>query len=50
MNTRAHPLTRRAPTGPRRFERTRSACGPAGLFAEEYDVAQRQDEISATGW
>jgi hypothetical protein len=24
------------------FERTRSACGPAGLFAEEYDVAQRQ--------
>ncbi|WP_030862438.1 glycoside hydrolase family 15 protein [Streptomyces sp. NRRL S-37] len=24
------------------FERTRSACGPTGLFAEEYDVAQRQ--------
>lgn len=24
------------------FERTRSACGPSGLFAEEYDVAQRQ--------
>ncbi|MFE7900414.1 glycoside hydrolase family 15 protein [Streptomyces sp. NPDC057424] len=24
------------------FERTRSACGPAGLFAEEYDVVQRQ--------
>ncbi len=24
------------------FERTRSACGPPGLFAEEYDVAQRQ--------
>ncbi|MEU6284493.1 glycoside hydrolase family 15 protein [Streptomyces sp. NPDC047028] len=24
------------------FERTRSACGPAGLFAEEYDVHQRQ--------
>ncbi|MFD4262766.1 glycoside hydrolase family 15 protein [Streptomyces sp. NPDC058534] len=24
------------------FERTRSACGSAGLFAEEYDVAQRQ--------
>ncbi|WP_374103181.1 hypothetical protein [Streptomyces sp. RM72] len=22
--------------------RTRSACGPTGLFAEEYDVAQRQ--------
>ncbi|ACU73719.1 glycoside hydrolase 15-related [Catenulispora acidiphila DSM 44928] len=24
------------------FERTRSACGPAGLFSEEYDPAQRQ--------
>ncbi|MDN0196539.1 glycoside hydrolase family 15 protein [Streptomyces sp. S.PNR 29] len=24
------------------FERTRAACGPAGLFAEEYDVRQRQ--------
>ncbi|MGP2442745.1 glycoside hydrolase family 15 protein [Streptomyces sp. JW3] len=24
------------------FERTRAACGSAGLFAEEYDVAQRQ--------
>ncbi|MFE0207089.1 glycoside hydrolase family 15 protein [Streptomyces sp. NPDC058985] len=24
------------------FERTRSACGSAGLFAEEYDVRQRQ--------
>jgi hypothetical protein len=24
------------------FERNRTACGPAGLFAEEYDVAQRQ--------
>ncbi len=24
------------------FERTRSACGPAGLFTEEYDVRQRQ--------
>ncbi|BCL26160.1 glycoside hydrolase family 15 protein [Streptomyces aurantiacus] len=24
------------------FERTRSACGPAGLFTEEYDIAQRQ--------
>ncbi|WP_225847147.1 glycoside hydrolase family 15 protein [Streptomyces sp. HPF1205] len=24
------------------FERNRSACGVAGLFAEEYDVAQRQ--------
>jgi GH15 family glucan-1,4-alpha-glucosidase len=24
------------------FERSRSACGPPGLFAEEYDVAQRQ--------
>jgi alpha,alpha-trehalase len=24
------------------FERTRSSCGPAGLFTEEYDVRQRQ--------
>jgi hypothetical protein len=24
------------------FERNRSACGPPGLFAEEYDVLQRQ--------
>jgi hypothetical protein len=24
------------------FERTRTSCGPAGLFAEEYDVQQRQ--------
>ncbi|SFD53739.1 glycoside hydrolase family 15 protein [Streptomyces aidingensis] len=24
------------------FERTRAACGPPGLFAEEYDVHQRQ--------
>ncbi len=24
------------------FERSRSACGPAGLYAEEYDVHQRQ--------
>lgn len=24
------------------FERSRSACGPPGLFAEEYDVRQRQ--------
>lgn len=24
------------------FERTRSACGPPGLYAEEYDVRQRQ--------
>lgn len=26
----------------RRFERNRAACGPAGLFSEEYDVTQRQ--------
>ncbi|MEV8609562.1 glycoside hydrolase family 15 protein [Amycolatopsis sp. NPDC051373] len=26
----------------RRFERTRAACGPPGLLAEEYDVRQRQ--------
>ncbi|MGA9309784.1 MAG: glycoside hydrolase family 15 protein, partial [Pseudonocardiaceae bacterium] len=24
------------------FERNRAACGPPGLFSEEYDVAQRQ--------
>ena len=24
------------------FERNRSACGPAGLVAEEFDVRQRQ--------
>jgi GH15 family glucan-1,4-alpha-glucosidase len=24
------------------FERNRAACGPAGLYAEEYDVAQRE--------
>jgi GH15 family glucan-1,4-alpha-glucosidase len=24
------------------FERTRAACGPPGLLAEEYDVRQRQ--------
>ncbi|MBO0810730.1 MAG: hypothetical protein J2P23_01650 [Microlunatus sp.] len=24
------------------FERNRAACGPAGLFSEEYDVVQRQ--------
>ncbi|WP_433413207.1 glycoside hydrolase family 15 protein [Microtetraspora malaysiensis] len=30
------------PTALRWFERNRAACGPAGLLAEEYDVAQRQ--------
>ena len=24
------------------FERNRAACGPPGLFAEEYDISQRQ--------
>ncbi|MGH3951083.1 MAG: glycoside hydrolase family 15 protein, partial [Pseudonocardiaceae bacterium] len=24
------------------FERNRAACGPAGLYTEEYDVNQRQ--------
>jgi GH15 family glucan-1,4-alpha-glucosidase len=24
------------------FERTRAACGPPGLLAEEFDVRQRQ--------
>ncbi|MCC9305782.1 glycoside hydrolase family 15 protein [Kitasatospora sp. RB6PN24] len=32
-----HPLA-----AVRWFERNRAACGPPGLFAEEYDVAQRQ--------
>lgn len=26
----------------RRFERNRSACGPPGLYTEEYDIVQRQ--------
>jgi alpha,alpha-trehalase len=26
----------------RYFERNRAACGPAGLFSEEYDIGQRQ--------
>lgn len=30
------------PEAARWSEHTRSACGPTGLFAEEYDVAQRQ--------
>ncbi|TYB42415.1 glycoside hydrolase family 15 protein [Actinomadura chibensis] len=30
------------PAALRWFERNRSACGPAGLFSEEYDVEQRQ--------
>lgn len=29
-------------TAARLFERNRSACGPPGLFAEEYDVQRRQ--------
>jgi GH15 family glucan-1,4-alpha-glucosidase len=24
------------------FERNRAACGPPGLFSEEYDIRQRQ--------
>jgi hypothetical protein len=34
LGDRAHAL--------RWFERTRAACGPSGLLAEEYDVRQRQ--------
>ncbi len=30
------------PCAMRWFERNRAACGPPGLFCEEYDVAQRQ--------
>ncbi|MGH8155746.1 MAG: glycoside hydrolase family 15 protein, partial [Rhodanobacteraceae bacterium] len=26
----------------RYFERNRAACGPPGLYSEEYDVKQRQ--------
>jgi GH15 family glucan-1,4-alpha-glucosidase len=26
----------------RYFERNRAACGPPGLFSEEYDITQRQ--------
>ena len=29
-------------TAARWFERSKSACGPEGLYAEEYDVYQRQ--------
>lgn len=29
-------------TAARYFERNRAACGPPGLFSEEYDIAQRQ--------
>ncbi|RKE17503.1 glycoside hydrolase family 15 protein [Streptomyces sp. TLI_171] len=32
----------RLPEAYRWFERNRAACGPAGLYAEEYDVALRQ--------
>ncbi|MFF7788540.1 glycoside hydrolase family 15 protein [Streptomyces sp. NPDC007991] len=32
----------RAVAAHRWFERNRAACGPAGLYAEEYDVSQRQ--------
>jgi alpha,alpha-trehalase len=31
-----------APEAARWFERSRAACGPAGLYTEEYDVHQRQ--------
>ncbi|WP_431985862.1 glycoside hydrolase family 15 protein [Streptomyces griseoflavus] len=41
MALAAHAQGRPAESA-RWFERTRSACGPTGLFAEEYDVAQRQ--------
>ena len=41
MSLRLHVAGRRL-DALRWFERTRSACGPAGLFTEEYDVRQRQ--------
>ncbi|WP_345703043.1 glycoside hydrolase family 15 protein [Pseudonocardia eucalypti] len=39
----AQATHRHNPTAAARwFERNRAACGPPGLFAEEYDVTQRQ--------
>jgi GH15 family glucan-1,4-alpha-glucosidase len=41
MALAAHALGDEAGAG-RWFERNRSACGPAGIYTEEYDVHQRQ--------
>ncbi len=40
--TLAHVQQGDAATAARWFDRTRTACGPPGLFSEEYDVRQRQ--------
>ena len=37
-----HRTARRTRFGGKAFERNRAACGPPGLFAEEYDINQRQ--------
>ena len=36
------PTGRRTSRAARWFERNRAACGPPGLFSEEFDVTQRQ--------
>ena len=41
MSLRQHVADNRS-DALRWFERTRAACGPSGLFSEEYDVRQRQ--------
>src|SRR5207249_5512021 len=42
MMTLAHHQQGDQVEAARWFERNRAACGPAGLYSEEYDVAQRQ--------
>jgi len=37
-----HCRVRDLPDAARWFERNRAACGTAGLYCEEYDVAERQ--------
>lgn len=41
MTQALHLVGERVAAG-RWFERNRAACGPAGLYTEEYDVHQRQ--------
>jgi alpha,alpha-trehalase len=41
MAMAAHELGDEVGAG-RWFERNRAACGPAGIYTEEYDVHQRQ--------
>ncbi len=42
LMARAHAAHGDPLAAARWFERNRAACGPAGLFAEEFDVGQRQ--------